>query len=570
VERRHGRTAAGRPSAVLAALLAVAGGLLTDQAFPGTGWWPLAPVGVGMLLLAIAMPGRPPAGPGRGALLGLLWGLAFFVPHLAWSGIYVGAVPHLALAVSQAAFVAAFGAAAALLRGLPGGPVLRAAAAAALWVAVEAARARLPFGGFGWGRLAFSQVDSPLVGLAALGGAPLVSFAVALAGGALALLAGLITGSRRRSARRGPALTGVAVPLAAVAVLAVTPLAGAAVPRPTGAEQGTLAVAAVQGNVPRAGLDFNAERRAVLDNHADATRELAARVEAGEAPAPELVVWPENASDIDPLRNQDAAEVIEDAAAAAGAPLLLGAVLREPGGPLRNVALVWQAGQGPVASYAKVRPVPFGEYMPYRSFFRMLTDKVDLVPTDFAPGDRPGVLAPTGDPLGVLICFEVVLDDLVADTVDGGARLLVVQTNNATFGLSDESVQQLAMSRLRAVEHGRAVVHASTVGVSALVAPDGSVLASGGLFTREVLSGDLPLRTSTTLATRLGGWPEAALAAGGVLAVGLGLVGSRRQRGGARPGAGRGAGAGDDGGARDGGAGDGEGLGAGGRREVAV
>ncbi|GMA89308.1 hypothetical protein GCM10025868_45580 [Angustibacter aerolatus] len=114
------------------------------------------------------------------------------------------------------------------------------------------------------------------------------------------------------------------------------------------------------------------------------------------------------------------------------------------------------------------------------------------------------------------------------DTVDAGADLLVVQTNNATFGFTDESVQQAAMSRLRAVEHGRAVAHVSTVGVSAMIAPDGRVLERAGLFTQAVLEATLPLRTSTTLADRVGAWGEAALAALGLLgALAIALVGRR-------------------------------------------
>jgi apolipoprotein N-acyltransferase len=175
--------------------------------------------------------------------------------------------------------------------------------------------------------------------------------------------------------------------------------------------------------------------------------------------------------------------------------------------------------------------VPFGEYIPYRSFFRTLSSKVDLVRRDFAAGSEVGTLDVGPVRAGVAICFEVAYDDLVRDTVRDGADLLVVQTNNATFGYTDEAVQQLAMSRLRAIEHGRAVAHVSTVGVSALIAPDGRELARSGLFTPAVLEATLPRRTQLTLADRLGSWPEAVITGAGLLAALALALGGRNRRG---------------------------------------
>ena len=182
----------------------------------------------------------------------------------------------------------------------------------------------------------------------------------------------------------------------------------------------------------------------------------------------------------------------------------------------------------------KRHPAPFGEYMPYRSFFRTFSSKVDLVAKDFVSGDKlrsnpVGVLRMGKVAVGDVICFEVAYDGLVQDPVRQGATLLAVQTNNATFGESAESVQQLAMSQIRAIETGRSVVHISTVGVSAIIRPDGTIVQRSPHFRPDVLESDVALRTSMTVAVRVGAWPEAVLAALGVVLLLAGAWRSRRR-----------------------------------------
>jgi apolipoprotein N-acyltransferase len=169
-----------------------------------------------------------------------------------------------------------------------------------------------------------------------------------------------------------------------------------------------------------------------------------------------------------------------------------------------NMGIVWDPVTGPGATYTKRHPVPFAEYMPWRGFFRIFSDKVDLIQSEFLPGDRPGNLTIAGVPVGDVICFEVVEDSLVRDVVNGGARVLVVQTNNATFGYSDETYQQQAMSRVRAVEYGREVLIGATSGVSAVIRPDGSVESRVPLFTPGYLLPHVPLISATTPGTVLG------------------------------------------------------------------
>jgi apolipoprotein N-acyltransferase len=272
----------------------------------------------------------------------------------------------------------------------------------------------------------------------------------------------------------------------------------------------------------------------VLDNHVEQTLQLADDVAAGRQARPDVVLWPENSSDIDPYTNADAARRIQLAADTIGAPVLVGAVVEGPGRYVSNTAIVWAPGSGPGDTYVKRHPVPLAEYVPARSFFRFFSEKVDLVRRDFAKGSEVGVLDVGGVRLGDLICFEVVYDGLVRDVVEGGAGMIVVQTNNATFGYTDESAQQLAMSRLRAVEFGRSVAVVATSGISAVVAPDGSVARQSELFTPDVFVEEIAQRDDVTVAQRLGAAPEWVLTALGLgallVVVRSGLVRRRRNR----------------------------------------
>ena len=472
---------------------ALAAGLLLTVAFPPYDVAVLAPVGIALLVLALRGSAPKPA-----ALVGLVAGLGFFLPLLTWSGTVAGRDLWLLLAVFQAAYFVPMALAMRLVLRLPGWPVW----IAGVWVAQEALRARAPFGGFPWGKLAFSQADTPFLAYASFGGTPLVSFVVALVG---ALLLAVATS---RSLRSAPALA---------AVVAIAALVGIGWAGPVGVTpDGTATVALVQGNVPRLGLGAFEQREAVLGNHLEATHELAAAVRAGELAAPDLVLWPENASDIDPFADPAAGRRIQRAVDDVGVPVLVGAVLDGPGTGSYNSGIVWTPDGGAGERYVKRHPVPFGEYVPFRSLIEKFVDRVELA-GEFLPGDTVGALDLGGVRIGDVICFEVAYDGLVRDTVDAGARLLVVQTNNASFERSGETWQQLAKSRLRAVEHGRAVAVVATSGVSAVIRPDGSVEERSDIFTRDLLVATVPLASERTPAARLGVAPE-------VLLVLVGLV----------------------------------------------
>ncbi|MFN2561235.1 MAG: apolipoprotein N-acyltransferase [Jatrophihabitans sp.] len=498
-----------------AALVAAGGGFAGVLAFPRFGLWPAAFVSVAML--SLALDGRSAR---TGAWLGYVYGAAFLLPLLHWTGIYVGPVPWLILALAFAGFFAVLGAVLPIVARLPAGPLWVGAA----WVLQEALRDRLPFGGFPWGRLAFSQAESPLRWFAALGGAPLVTFAVALAGAGLA--AGVRAGWPFE--RRG-LLTGAAV-------LAVVPLLGLLLAWPLhpapDRDAPTETIAVIQGGLPDRGLGFEDRAEQVLDNHIRQTDTLAAEVRAGTVARPALVLWPENASDVDPFQNPAAFKKIDHAVKTIGVPVLVGAILHGPGAHhRRNVGILWSPTTGPGARYVKRHPVPFAEYIPLRGIAEWVSSDAKTVTQDMVAGGGNGLLRGGPVPIGDVICFEVAYDDLVRSSVSAGAQLLVVQTNNATFGHTPETYQQLAMAQLRAVENGRTVVQAATTGKSAVIGPDGVVRAqSGPLFGADILVQNVPLGTARTPATRLAALPEYVLAGLAVAGVAAVAVADRRRR----------------------------------------
>lgn len=542
-------------------LLAVASGVALWAAFPDVAAWPLAFVGVGLLYAALRRDSGRAAG--WNLLVGLVAGLTFFLPHIWWANEATDTLPWIALSVMEAAFIAAFGALwtwTRRLRPLRLGPdagigraVLHAAAFAVVFVAVEQWRSEIPFGGFPWGRLAWSMVDAPAGRTAWLGGTTLVSLLVATAGVLLALaVARAVTLVRRRSTDVRAA--GRPVALVAVAGLLVTfgwalPLPADPDARPvdhgsavvdagTGtAEAGVLRTGAVQGNVSEPGLGSFANRAEVLNNHLDGTDRLAQQ-HAGEL---DVILWPENGSDLDPQVASDVARAIDEAAQGVGAPILVGAQEYPATGGRYNVSLLWEPGVGVTDRYAKQHPAPFGEYMPLRSLLRIFSAQVDRVTIDMIPGTAAAVIDLPVErlgrvvPLATIICFEVAYDEIVRDAVTRGAEVLVVPTNNASFGYTAESNQQLAMTRMQAITTGRAAVQISTVGVSGVVTPDGTVVARTGLFTSDELVAELPLRTTLTPAVRAGYWPGWVVGGAAALLVVAGFVAGVRERRAVRP-----------------------------------
>lgn len=513
---RRARFAAVSRRMARSSAVAAVSGLALAAAFPPYDIWPLSLVAVAAF--ALLMRGRTVR---QGAWLGFAFGWPFFIWLLQWLHT-VGWDAVVGLAAIEAGFLAVLGACTVPVMRLPGWP----AWAACLWVTEELARDRLPFGGFPWGRLAFANTGSPFTPLAALGGAPLVTFAVALSGTLLAAAALALARLRPDPRDLRTALSAGA----ALALSAAVLLAGLLVPLPTNATD-HVRIAVVQGNVQQPGLHFLGRPMMILDNHVQATLKLAADIKSGKVPKPDLVLWPENSSDLDPFTHPEAYDKITQAVQAVGVPVLVGVLVDGPDADhVQNEGIVWDPVKGPGAHYTKQHPVPFGEYVPFRKELTKVISRLDEIPRDFYPGKTTGVLQIGPARLGDVICFEVAYDGIVRDTVNAGARAIVVQTNNATYGRTGQPEQQLAMSKLRAIEHGRAVVTAATSGISAIVAPDGKIEQRSKEFTQEVLDADIPLRDGTTLADRVGAAPEWTLAMVGLLSCAAAVALGRRER----------------------------------------
>lgn len=510
---RSAMWAALRPRLARLAASLAAGGLLYTS-FPALNWWWAAIVTIALLSWVLTRRATTPAG---GMGYGFLFGMAFYVPLLPWISTLVGDMPWLVLATMSACFPALFGLCAVVVRALPGWPIWFAV----LWGAMEWLKSVIPFGGFPWGSIAFGQAQGPLLPLVQLGGVPLLSSSVVLVGASVTAIALEIVvmlrtgraaapresqdGEQGEAAGKPPAvvLPGISICLVLLTAVLVWPQV-----RHAGAGSGgepSITVAVVQGNVPRLGLEFNSQRRAVLDYHVTQTMRLAQDVRAGLAPQPHLVIWPENSSDIDPFVNSDAGQEISAAADAIGAPILVGTLLPVPGQSgddteFTNTMIVWNPHSGPAERHDKAIVQPFGEYMPMRWLFRYLSDFADRA-GHFVPVQGSGLVHMAGVPVGVSTCWEVVFDRAPRNSVLNGAQLLTVPSNNATFTKA-MSEQQLAFAKVRAVEHDRYVLVAGTTGISAVIAPDGGELTRTDFFVPDYIDMPVRLKTNLTPATR--------------------------------------------------------------------
>ncbi len=458
-------------------------GLLMALALPPWGWWPLAFGGVWLLDRTIA-----DAPAWSRFHRGWLVGLALLGPSLWWMQSLT--LPGYVIAVGF--FSVMLGAGLALC---PPAGLARWVALPGAIVLVDAARSRWPFGGVPLSTLAHSQVAGPLAPAARVGGALLLVMVAAAAGVALAAAA-------RRAWR--PAV----LALAGVVVVVV---AGAAAP--DGRAVGSVRVAVVQGGGPQGTRADRTDERVVFDRHMAASEDVDGPVD--------LVLWPEDVVDIaGPIADAPEGDELAALARRLDATLVVGTVedaTVDGRDRFHNNAVAFGPDGAIVDIYEKVRRVPFGEYVPFRSLLERIAGD-DLIDSEALVGDGPPVLQTPAGRFGVLISWEVFFSDRGRAAVGDDEGVLLNPTNGASFTGTLVQSQQIAASRLRAIESGRWVVQAAPTGFSAVITEDGDVLQRSGVSERRVLHDTVDVRSGRTVADRVGDWPALVLALGLVAA----------------------------------------------------
>ncbi len=414
-------------------------------------WW-IAPIAIAVHMYALNKSTRK-------LLSVLVFAFTFNAIALHWSSTFVGALPWIILALGLALFYLPL----ALVSrwGMTTYPLM--------FLLMEEIRNYFPFGGFGWLRLAYSQPDAVYSQIAAVGGSSALS--------AIVLLTSLFfffLGQRR------------------VTFIPLIPFLFLFIPVQLQV-MGTSSVLMIQGNVPEYGLDFNSRAKAVFNNHLDLTQK-----ELKKDDKVDFILWPENSVDVDPFTNIDVSEALNSIEK----PLIIGAVLGK-GEKLLNTSILWDENQPQV--YIKQHLTPFGEYVPLRSMARVVSPLVDRV-KDFEPGDGSNsTFTISNAVIAPVICFELI-DDGILHNAAKESNLLAVQTNSATFGMSAESAQQLSITRVRAIEHGRDIVSVSTTGYSAVIDHKGKVLQKTSMGTAESIRTNVELMEGKTPRDKFGTW----------------------------------------------------------------
>ena len=405
---------------MVALLLSALSGVLLSAAFEPVGKWWVAPIALAAHMYALSMSNRK-------VLSSFIFGLTLNLIVLHWSSTFVGSIPWVILAIGLSLFYLPL----ALVSkwGITAYPLI--------YILLEEVRNRFPFGGFGWVRIAFTQADAPYAKVAAIGGASALSAVVVL----IALVIFYVSHRKISLIPLLPFLI-VLIPLSTTSV-------------------GSTNILMIQGNVPQLGLDFNSRAKAVFNNHFERTQ-----LEIEKNPNVDFILWPENSVDVDPFLNSDVKKSLDSIKQ----PLIIGAIVNK-GNTLLNTSILW-GGELP-ETYIKQHLTPFGEYIPLRSLARIVSPLVDEV-EDFSPGDSGKTFEIGAIKVAPVICYELI-DDALLEKAAKNSNILAVQTNSATFGMSAQSAQQLSITRIRAIEHGRNIASVSTTGYSAIIDSSGKI-----------------------------------------------------------------------------------------------
>jgi apolipoprotein N-acyltransferase len=436
---------------LVALLLSALSGALLSAAYEPVGKWWVAPIAIAAHMYALSLTSRK-------VLSTFVFALTINLIVLHWSSTFVGSVPWIILALGMSLFYLPL----ALVSrwGMTSYPLI--------FIIMEEVRNRFPFGGFGWVRIAYTQADAPFSRIAAIGGASSLS--------ALVVVLGLILyfGSKRQ-----------------FSLITIAPFLLLFIPVNLTIGSATN-ILMIQGNVPQMGLDFNSRAKAVFNNHFERTQ-----AELAKDSKVDFVLWPENSVDVDPFLNKD----VNQALNSIDKPLIIGAILGK-GNKFLNTSILWGGELPPI--YVKQHLTPFGEYIPLRSLASRISPYTDRV-TDFEPGQSQVLFKVKDAVIAPIICFELVDDQLLVDAARS-SNVLAVQTNSATFGMSAESAQQLSITRVRAIEHGRNIVSVSTTGYSAVIDYQGTVIQKTSMGTADTIRATVDLVQGETPRDSAGDW----------------------------------------------------------------
>ena len=464
-------------------LVAVVAGLLVAFSLPPWGWWPLAYVGVALFATC-----KPNSKRAR-FIFGTLFALAWLAPGMGW--MWFLTAPGYVIAALL--FSALHGIAAMITGAVTDQHKHRSIVGPLAHTLAEALRFSFPFGGVPLATLAISQAASPIAPIVRIGGPLLLTYIVLQIGFLLARLRD--TEIPKRS---------VHAALIAV-VVAILPLAGSIAPH--GNDIGrSLNVAAVQGGGPQGTLAINTNSRDVVNRHLDATEII-----TGESAATDnqldLVIWPENVIDVSSFSSSIERTEVAAQAARLNAPFLVGITEDFDDRYFTNAQVVVNTDGSLGDRYDKVRRVPFGEFVPMRGLLEAVGAPVDRIPRDAMAGNDTAILRAADTTIAVVISWEVFFSGRANEGIEQGATLLVNPTNGSSYTGTILQTQQIASSRLRALETGRWLVQVSPTGFSAFISPSGQVFDRTGVSEQRVITREVQLRSGRTIYSHLGDLP---------------------------------------------------------------
>ncbi|MFM2234679.1 MAG: apolipoprotein N-acyltransferase [Actinomycetota bacterium] len=452
---------------------ALGSGALVAFSLPPWGWWPLAFIGIAIFARITT------SGITRKRtqfLLGTIFAFGWFAPGMCW--MWFLTPPGYVIAVI---LFAAFHGVASVVGSRSMYPLIALPLAHAL---AETFRFSFPFGGVPLASLAISQSASPLVGIVRIGGPLLLTFCVLQIGFALSQL--VVAPKVKHLAMFG-------------AIVALVVCAG--IVAPNGSDTGeTRTIAAVQGGGPQGTLAINTNPRDVVERHLAATRAITST-------NLDMVIWPENVIDVADFYDSVERTEIAEQAARLKAPFVVGITEDMNARYFTNAQIVVNEDGTLGDRYDKVRRVPFGEFVPLRGLLETLGAPVDRIPRDALAGSDIAQLQVDDTTVGVVISWEVFFSGRANEGVEAGGSVLVNPTNGSSYTGTILQTQQIASSRLRAIENGRWLVQVSPTGFSAFISPTGEVFDRTGVSEQRVLERTIGLRSGRTLYSNLGDLP---------------------------------------------------------------